>query len=73
MLFKLLKKERKLATKYNDLIEDFTNGEDCGQEIQKVKHKLKLLRQDIVTEMRKDLSERVGDRYEVHVIDTTWQ
>lgn len=60
--------------KYNDLIEQFVGlDKPVGQKIQKVKNKLKFVRQDINREMRKDLSDRLGDRYEVHVFDTTWQ
>lgn len=68
-----MKKESKLEAKYDDLIEQFLLDKPVGREIQKVKDKLKFVRQDINREMRKDLSERLGDRYEVQILDTTWK
>lgn len=60
--------------KYDELIEDFVGLDmPVGRKIQKTKVKLKRTRADIVREMRVDLGERLGDRYEVQVFDTTWQ
>jgi hypothetical protein len=69
---KLLKKEAKLERKYSYLHEEFVNGKDCGQEMLAIRKKLKRIDRKIVRAIREELNERLGDRYEVHVFDTTW-